>query len=154
VGRGGTLAIRIVLFVYALVHQAFTEPGDDSAPRERKAVYTKVLEAQHLAWIAGGSAETERVRDLVSRQSRCVRQLSPEIACPWHAQGSNADAGTAGCRSHGGGERRDLTCVREGKRELESERRGSIARCQHRHRDLERRVWRPCHDHGDAIRSS
>ena len=152
-GGSCTRAVGIVHIVNFLPRQTFTKASHDRSPRERKAGQTKLLSARILAWSAVGTLQIEHVRDLVSSQRRCVCQLPAEIIGSLHPQCSNTDAGAAGCRSDSIGKRGDLACLGESKRELKRERRGSIARCQHRHCDLERRAWRSCHDHGDAIRS-
>ena len=88
-------AAGIVLLVNFPTRQTFTKAGDNRSPRERKAVETKFLAPQILAWSGVGTLQIKHVRDLVRRQCRCVRQLSAEIIGPLHPQCSNTDAGAA-----------------------------------------------------------
>ena len=100
------------------------------------------------------ATHTERVRYLVGCMCCGMGELQTELRRTAQLQRSNANASAARCRFYRGGQLGNLTCIIEGKRELEGESRRGIACCQHRYGALERSTGRPRDDDGNAIRSS
>jgi hypothetical protein len=134
--------------------QALAETDDNVPPLGREPVGQKLRATSPLEWITGDATHSERVRYLVGCMCSGMRELQTELRRTAQVQRSNANVGAAGGRFDSGSQLGNLTCVIEGKRELEGEARRGIACCQHRHGALKRSTGRPGDDDGNAIRSS